>query len=121
MQINLGSNNQSKIHFAEVQFYFCIELNKIVHTLALVSLYSHPHPELLKASYNTLWSCTYSHDNTFSVIDVKSIQSVIAMISHQPFPDVINQADRYFVVEKPGLGAALLGDWQEGDMESDKD
>jgi hypothetical protein len=41
------------------------------------------------------------------VIDVKSILSMVAIISHLPFPGETLQ--RYFVVEKPWLDIAVLG------------
>ena len=74
-------------------------------TLAMVSLYSSPHTGLLKHSYYTVWSCTHLGDMT--VVDVKSIVSVVAMVPHQPFPE--DTIKRVFVVEKPGLDVAWLG------------
>jgi hypothetical protein len=45
------------------------------------------------------------------VIDVKHINSVIAMVPHQPFSG--DPIQRYFVVEKPGLEVACLGGVEE--------
>ena len=39
------------------------------------------------------------------VIDVKSIEAVVAMVPHQPFAD---SPGRFFLVEKPGLDIAFL-------------
>ena len=39
------------------------------------------------------------------VIDVKSIEAVVAMVPHQPFPD---SPGRFFLVEKPDLEIAFL-------------
>jgi hypothetical protein len=74
-------------------------------TLALVSVYSLPDEELLQASFFTLWSCTYHGDETLSIIDIKSITAVVAMV---PLPSPAS-VERYFVVEKPGLDVAHMG------------
>jgi hypothetical protein len=39
------------------------------------------------------------------VIILQAIEAVVAMVSHQPFPD---SPGRYFLVEKPGLDIAIL-------------
>jgi hypothetical protein len=75
--------------------------------LALVSLYSLPHKELLEYSHHTLLSCVYEGDAYLQVIDIKAIMSVVAMVPHHPFSE--DPLDRYFVVEKPGLDVACLG------------
>ncbi|KAG1725615.1 uncharacterized protein EDB91DRAFT_1239764 [Suillus paluster] len=45
--------------------------------VAIVSMYSLPHDELLTISHSTLWSCTYHSNDALCVVDVKSIQSVV--------------------------------------------
>lgn len=77
-------------------------------TLALVSVYSPPHEELLRQSWSTLWSCTYSGDSNLHVLEVQKISALVAMIPHQPFNDLPHM-DRYFLVEKPGLDTVHLG------------
>jgi hypothetical protein len=42
-----------------------------------------------------------------TVVDVKSIVSVVEMVPHQPFSE--DTIKRVFVVEKPGLDVAWLG------------
>lgn len=74
--------------------------------LAVVSLYSQPHNDLLESSYHTLLSCSYMGDNSLRVINVKSVMSVVGMAPHYPFPGAL---DQYFVVEKPGLDITVLG------------
>jgi hypothetical protein len=71
----------------------------------MVSVYSAPHQHLFELSYSTLWSCTHGGDNSLMVIDVKSIEAVVAMVPHQPFP---NSPGHFFLVEKPGLDIAFL-------------
>jgi hypothetical protein len=73
----------------------------------MVSRYSSPHVGLLELSYHTLWSCTHQGDASLTVIDVKSISAVVAMVPHQPFAE--DPVPRFFVVEKPGLDVASLG------------
>jgi hypothetical protein len=95
------------IRFAQVYYYFWALVKEMETTLALVSLYSLPHRELLEYSYHTLLSCTYGGDSHLQVIDIKSIMSVIAMVPHLPFPG--DSSDRYFAVKKPGLDVVWLG------------
>jgi hypothetical protein len=95
------------VRFAQVYYYFQALINETETTLAVVSLYSLPHEELLEYSHHTLLSCVYQGDAHLQVIDIKSIMSVVAMVPHHPFPE--DPLDRYFVVEKPGLDVAHLG------------
>ena len=80
-------------------------------TLAMVSCYSSLDQTLLDISYNTLQSCTYLGQGGRMVVDVKNINSVIAMVPHKPFNG--GSIQQYFVVEKPGLVVACLGGVEE--------
>ena len=98
-------------------YYFQCRINGSVSTLAVVSLYSSPLPDLLIRSHGTLTSCKYLGDQNLTVIDVKCIEAVVAMIPHNP-PGV--DANGYhFLVERPGLDVTRLGGAQEvyADME----
>jgi hypothetical protein len=88
-------------------------------SLAMVSMYSPPHAELLALSYNTLWSCSYQGNYSLGVIDARSIAAVIAMVPHQPFPQDSNPVERFFVVEKPGLDVSSLGGVTESALEEE--
>jgi hypothetical protein len=46
-------------------------------------------------------------------IDVKMIQSIVAMIPHMPAIGSQEPTQRYFLVEKPGLDIALMAGIQE--------
>jgi hypothetical protein len=92
--------------FAEVQFYFRLSINEKSLALALVSLYSSPHQDLLRLSRRTLWSYTFGGDALLKVVDVKTISAVVAMVPHTPF---LGDRERFFLVEKPGLDIAVLG------------
>jgi len=76
--------------------------------LALVSLYSKPDDYLLSISANTLWSSEYQGDGALKFIDVKTIQSVVAMIPHKPEIPGLPPSERFFLVEKPGLDVAMM-------------
>ena len=88
--------------------------------LALISVYSPPHAGLFEASNGTVLSCTYHGDIRLKVIDISSIVSVVAMIPHVPFVNGDMQ-ERYFVAEKPGLEATVLGGIEEDQEDQDGD
>ncbi len=60
-----------------------------------------------------LWSCTYLGDGALKFIDVKDIQSVVAMVPHSPSIDGRPAEDRFFLVEKPGFDVALMSGAEE--------
>lgn len=77
-------------------------------TVAIVSVYSRPDPELLQRSTQTVWSCKHEADQALQLVSVKSIQSVVAMIPHRPkLPSGVVE-DRFFLLEKPGLGLVTV-------------
>jgi hypothetical protein len=101
--------------------------------LALVSVYSPPHAGLFEESNGTVLSCIYLGAANLKVIDISSIVSVVAMIPHDPFPVVAmipndpfpagngDKQERYFVAEKPGLDATVLGGISDDQEEQDGD
>lgn len=103
----------SSLKIVEAHFYFRIRVNAQEFTLAFVSCYSFPDPDLLKASQGTLWSCT--RGESVQVVDVKHIAAVVAMVPHEPFPGV----ERFFLVEKPGLDVNTIGGKEEETMDID--
>lgn len=66
---------------------------------------------------NTLWSCENQGDLALKFIDVKTIQSVVAMIPHRPALSALapqtEHPERFFLVEKPGLDVAMLTGMEE--------
>lgn len=82
--------------------------------LALVSVYTEPDPTILRKSHNTLWSCEYKGDSSLRFVDVKTIQSVVAMIPHMPGIEG-SSSERFFLVEKPGFDVAIMAG-VEGDI-----
>ncbi|KAG1861768.1 hypothetical protein DFJ58DRAFT_871719 [Suillus subalutaceus] len=103
---NIRLTYNGKLQFAEVYYFFqaIIHADRPPETLAVITLYSPPDVKLLQASHYTLWSCHHQGDAALVVINVKMIESVVAMVPHK-----INGEDRFYVVEKPGLDVADMG------------
>ena len=76
-------------------------------------MYSRPDPSLLRLSVNTLWSCEHQGDAALRFIDVKIIQSVVAMVPHTPAIEGVDLGERFFLVEKPGFDVAIIAGIQE--------
>ena len=93
---------------AEVRFFIHISRDEGDMCLALMSLFSKPDEYLLDISANTLWSCEYRNDGALKFIDVKTIQSIVAMIPHKPEIPGLPLSERFFLVEKPGLDVAMM-------------
>ncbi|KAG1743285.1 uncharacterized protein EDB91DRAFT_1051530, partial [Suillus paluster] len=112
--IKLCLNEQ--IQFDEVQFYFQINFNDSIKTLALISLCSVPDYELLHESYNTLYSCTYEGNEVLVLIGVSTIQAVVAIVPHKlpNHPELC-----FFLVKKPGLDVAQFAGHVDHDDEGD--
>ncbi|TFK66327.1 hypothetical protein BDN72DRAFT_772154 [Pluteus cervinus] len=93
--------------YGEVYYYCHIPIEGKERALALVSVYSAPHPILFEESCRTLRVCRHNGVKNLHVIDVKAIDSVIGMI---PFPltdaersdavKVRTYTDCYYVAEK---------------------
>ncbi|KAH7904377.1 hypothetical protein BJ138DRAFT_1073501, partial [Hygrophoropsis aurantiaca] len=103
---NVKIHLNESLAFAEVLFYFQIVIEGIEKTVALVSVYGPPHEEILAKSSQTFYSCIHQGDRALRIIEVTSIQSVVAMIPHK-LPD--DEQDRFYLVEKPGLDIARMG------------
>ncbi|KAJ7626655.1 hypothetical protein DFH06DRAFT_1443729, partial [Mycena polygramma] len=101
------------IRYGEVQFFFqaTIEKSREQKTLALVSVYSEPDPDVLRESYEMVALCEYYGDDDLDVIEVDRIQAGVAMIP-------IGEEGTYFVGEKLGLDIDALDGRQE-DMDED--
>lgn len=80
--------------------------------LAIISVYSEPREDLLEASHGTLVSCQYFGDDALVVIEVSCIESVVAMVPHNP-PHSIDTESHFFLIERPGLDIVNLGSIHE--------
>lgn len=78
-------------------------------TLALISIYNPPDRDLLLQSHNTLWSVKCDGNEKIQVVDVEMIQSVVALVPHSEGLLGQEWKNRFFVVEKPGLEVACMG------------
>jgi hypothetical protein len=78
VQLNINESTQ----FADVKYFFRLNFNNEVHSLALASIFSPPDDTLLKRSSGAVYVCHYDGDNALQVFDVKKIHSVVSM-----FPD----------------------------------
>ena len=111
----------------EVYFFVLLACADIEIPVALVSLYSSPHADLLCISSNTLCSCEYQGDKDLRFIDVKTIQAVVAIVPHKPVIGPQEPMEHYFLVEKPGFDISqmarveeeLLGDSEESTVGPD--
>lgn len=94
-----------------MQFFFQATINDTRElSVALVSVYSDPDPDLLLASFQTVLLCEYLGEDALQVIDIKSIKASVGMI---PYPD---EDGLYFVAEKMGLDVGDMGG-EEEDMD----
>jgi hypothetical protein len=82
--------------------------------VALVTLYSHPDPHLLHASFETVASCTKLGEESLTVIQISAIQAVVTMIPHK-LSQAVDEENRYFLVEKSGMELARFGEEEEED------
>ena len=107
---------QGLIRVGEVQYYAQIPRNEdseggnwSFQTIAVMKLFSPPDVELLKQSSQVLATSTLLDQLT--IVDVKSIQSVVAMISRKFILPSHGEerVDCFCMVEKPGLDVSDLG------------
>ena len=93
--------------FAEVHFYALLPVHGELRAIAVCSLYGPPHPGIYRLS-SKMYVTMQHHRNTDVVaIDVRSISSVVLLAPDQRYPLFFRDAsanDRYYLVERPGLG-----------------
>jgi hypothetical protein len=88
----------------------------------MVLPYSQPNEDLLRDSHGTLYVCKKRGQDELTVVNVKTIQSVVAMI---PFPLKADEEGKpdfigtFYVAEKPFHD--LTGDVEEYPPDSDSD
>ncbi|KAG1729175.1 hypothetical protein EDD22DRAFT_146480 [Suillus occidentalis] len=101
---------------AEVYFYFNMTIHDRQKTFALVSEFSQPHPELLEQSFQTVFACRHHGDNSLRLIEVSTIQAVVAMVPHQ-FPGI--DGTLFYLIERPGLDLLTMGGAGEDIMDEE--
>ena len=70
-------NGKSEI--ADIKYFFCLRFGDVVHSLALVSVFSPPDQELLEESQHAAYICHYEGAAALRVVDVKAITAVVSM------------------------------------------
>ena len=96
------------VHIGKVQFYFWSNHSSEEHAYALVSLWTLLDMEMLKESFDMVYSCVYMDQMYLHVRDVKTITSIVAMVSMTLCDK--DHSSRFFLLEKPGLEITHLGD-----------
>ncbi|KAF8524025.1 hypothetical protein JB92DRAFT_2704249 [Gautieria morchelliformis] len=98
-----------QIEFADVIFYFRLNIGDKTRSLALVTLYSRPDAFMLEESLGAVYSITKLDENVgMKVVDIKSIKSVVSIQPHPYFPP--SGEESFFVWEKIGLEMMSLAD-----------
>lgn len=96
----------------EVLYYYQCRIKGSLSTLAVISVYSSPLPEILTQSHGTFTLCKYLGNQNLIVIDVACIRAVVAMVPYVP-PEIVDTLDSedkyYYLVERPGLDVTYLG------------
>jgi hypothetical protein len=101
------------VRYGEV-LYFCylpLESEQKV-PIAVIKLFSLPDQAWLERSHKTYRTCVAGTDEDIAVVEVKNIQSVIAM-----HPDFEQGEDRWCAVYKPGRTASRLAGVREEEEE----
>ncbi len=67
---------------------------------------------MFQESYNTVWVHEYFGHKSIRVIDAKKIISVVGMVPYESYED-LEQANRFFLVEKTGLDMGTVAGIEE--------
>lgn len=105
-----SQQNDVKDKFAEIQYFFLVEIGSCKQAVALVSVFSEPDKDLLQKSSGALTVCRYEGSRSLKIIDAKCIKSVVAMV---PFWHTTSDKSRYFLIEKFGLEIFHMAGAQE--------
>jgi len=65
---------------ADVEYFFQLRFRDTAHTLALVSVFSPPDQNVLELSHHAAYICHHRGTDALTVVHVKSINSVVAMV-----------------------------------------
>jgi hypothetical protein len=105
--------NDEELEYHDDEIYHFI-------TVAMVSVYSRPDPELLQKSMQSVWSCKYHDSEALQLVSAKSIQSVVSMIPHRPKLQSGVVEDCFYLLEKPGLGLVTVDEEIEDEADGDE-
>jgi hypothetical protein len=107
VQLNINESTQ----FANVKYFFQLNFNNEVHSLALASIFSPSDDTLLKWSSEAVYVCHYEGDNALQVFNVKKIHSVVSMfLDYQVTPegDIVVPKNQFSLLRHPYLELASL-------------
>lgn len=96
---------------ADIEYFFRLRFGDTVQTLSLVSMFSPPDQELLELSHRAAYICRCGGPEALTVVNVKVIKSVVAMVPDYQVTvegNVITPENRYSLVESPFLKLAVL-------------
>lgn len=98
-------------------FFFTLEAPDRV--CAMISLTDSIDPQILAASSNVLYTCTFTRHKKVQVFDVCRIDAVIALLPMLHIKHHGDDGQRYFVLEQLGLSLSQLtgssGTWDSGE------
>ena len=101
------------VQVADVEYFFRLRFGDIVHSLALISMFSPPDEAILEESHHAVYLCHYAIGGAaaLTVVDVKSITSVVSMVPDYQVTaegDIIIPNNRYSLVDAPLIKLASL-------------
>ncbi|KAJ7175518.1 hypothetical protein C8R46DRAFT_890471 [Mycena filopes] len=112
--------DEGDCEFAEVQFFFILTVEDEERYLAVASFFGPPDPHLLEISCKTYWSVSHLRESDVRAVDISSIASCVMMAPDQQYGHYRTdgtEADRWFLMEKPGL---KLASWIDSSEEMDE-
>ena len=83
----------------------------VVHSLALVSMFSLPDQQVLELSHQAAYICHRGDPDALTVVDVKTITLVVAMVPDYQVTDdgnIVIPENRFSLLESPFLKMAAL-------------
>ncbi|KIK82168.1 hypothetical protein PAXRUDRAFT_154393, partial [Paxillus rubicundulus Ve08.2h10] len=102
------------------EVHYCIECcfdeSNSTEALAIISLYSLPHPDLLHCLSQTYISCIHQGDAGVVAVNIKSIEVVITMI-----PEVWFGENHFYMAPHPGGAIAYLYRYIKNEQEGTQD
>jgi hypothetical protein len=112
-------------NIADIEYFFRLRFGDVVHSLALVSMFSPPDEELLEESHRAAYICHYATggEAALKVVDVKSITSVVSMVPDYQVTlqgDIIIPENQYSLVDAPLLKLASLWGTLSDDDDNDE-
>ncbi|KAF8149308.1 hypothetical protein K438DRAFT_2086792, partial [Mycena galopus ATCC 62051] len=111
-----------RIELARVRYYFILNLEDEddERYLVVASFFSPPSAYLLAESSKTYWSFQYLGDSDIRVVNIKAITASVMMAPDEQYTLVPpehrppgSEADRWFLMEKPGLKLAQLTGYED--------